>query len=448
MSSSEGNILLGVVLAAIAACCLALAMSVQRYGLKVPPPVPFLFGSELPQFWVWFIGLMIYWVANGLFAASLIFAPLALLGGIFTTLLVWNLLFGRWLLGEKVTVIKCAGAVLIMLGVSLIGIATPSDIPTEYSASLVGELLKSSGGAAYIGTLTVIVLISIIIIGIFEHEYPLNNIQEQLPEQHEPELSDNISAKSNNLWVPGAETNDKRSQSVMFDNKRRGRNSIKTNRTRSMFESVTTSVQRKNTAVITDHLMRRQGFRKSIHSDCLDNISRKITIMYVPERNEMTPTWLDRTMGVIYPGSLGLDEGIGHLAMKAFMALLVSCGKHDECGKPILWGMIMIWLFSSLATLWWLQNVFRRYDVTLALPIEYGAVMACDALSAIIFYREYKYMEDWQLILVITGVVVVILGILIGRLDRQEKFVSKCGNCKDSLNSLQLSNVSKRNILI
>jgi len=301
-------------------------------------------------------------------------------------------------------------------------------------------------GAAYLGTLTLIVIISIIVIALFEHKYPINNNQEQLPDQHVPELSDNISS-THNLWVPRAEreTSEKRSQSVMHDSKRICRSSIKTNRTRSMFESVTTSVQRKNTVVITEHLMRRQGLRKSIQSDCLDNISRKITIMYVPERNELTPTWLDRTMGVVYPGSLGLDEGIGHLAMKAFMALLATCGKHDECGEHILWGMIMIWLFSSLATLWWLQNVFRRYDVTLALPIEYGAVMACDALSAIIFYREYKYMENWQLTLVITGVVVVIFGILIGRFDRQGNFV---GNCKESLNSLQLSNVSRGHILI
>ena len=92
--SSSGGTVFGVILAAIGACCLALAMSVQRYGLKTAPPVPFLCGKRLPQFWVWFSGLLIYWVANGLFAVSLIYAPLALLGAIFTTLLVWNLLFG------------------------------------------------------------------------------------------------------------------------------------------------------------------------------------------------------------------------------------------------------------------------------------------------------------------------------------------------------------------
>jgi len=100
---------------------------------------------------------------------------------------------------------------------------------------------------------------------------------------------------------------------------------------------------------------------------------------------------------------------------------LSTCGDYNECGAAVLWGMIMIWLVSSLATLWWLQTVFRRYDVTQALPIEYGAVMACDALSAIIFYKEDKYMEDWQFALILAGVSVIILGIIVGRLKPEQK---------------------------
>merc|ERR1719285_1350506 len=135
-------------------------------------------------------------------------------------------------------------------------------------------------------------------------------------------------------------------------------------------------------------------------------ISKQIVIKHRLLMNDKTPAWLNSIMGVIYPGSLGIDEGIGHLAMKAFMALLSTCGDNGECGSGILWGMIGLWLGTSLATLWWLRTVFRRYDVTQALPIEYGGVMACDALSAIIYYGENDYMEKWQLILTFVGVVV------------------------------------------
>jgi len=409
MSSSE-EVFLGVVLAAIGACCLALAMSVQRYGLKTPPPVPFL-GCHLGQFWVWFSGLLIYWVANGLFAVSLIYAPLALLGAIFTTLLVWNLLFGWLLLGETITVIKAVGAMLIMVGVALIGIATPT-VPNDYSVALVESYLNDTVGAIYLGTLIAIVIICIIAIAVFEHNYPLT--ESEVPSLTF-ELSEPAALEMSHTFSPK-------------HSKKHRLTSIRRTTIGSVSKSIAFSLKKKNTQYITESLMRNKGLRiieefsptqnegsSPKQHGMLVNISKQITIEHVLEKNEETPVWLEKLMGVIYPGSLGLDEGIGHLAMKAFMALLSTCGDKNECGEAILWGMIMLWLVSSLATLWWLQTVFRRYDVTRALPIEYGAVMACDALSAIIFYKEDNYMKDRQLALTLAGLVVIIVGILVGR---------------------------------
>lgn len=46
------------------------------------------------------------------------------------------------------------------------------------------------------------------------------------------------------------------------------------------------------------------------HSDS-DNETPSTTPVALP------PIWLDRIMAVVYPGSLGVDEGIAHLTMKA-----------------------------------------------------------------------------------------------------------------------------------
>jgi hypothetical protein len=54
--------------------------------LQVP-----LFGVPLPRHAVWFGGLVLYGGANGFYAMSLVYAPLSLLAGVFTTLLVFNL---------------------------------------------------------------------------------------------------------------------------------------------------------------------------------------------------------------------------------------------------------------------------------------------------------------------------------------------------------------------
>jgi len=428
--SSAGEVVLGVVLAAIGACCLALAMSVQRYALKTPPPVPFLFGYKLGQFWVWFCGLLIYWVANGLFAVSLIYAPLALLGAIFTTLLVWNLLFGRLLLREHITKIKAAGAMLIMVGVALIGVATPT-VPTDYSVELVESFLKDTEGLSYLLTLIIIVIISVVAIAVFEYKYPLPEEEEEEEEEEKlneleiEQIDSEIKHISSGVSLHSPKTS---AESVRQDlsgrletlGARKSTSKRRRSRHMNMSVSIVYSMRRKNTQYITNTLMRSNGFhmassRKSrIESGFMVDLSRQV-IEHRVEKNTDTPAWLEKLMGVVYPGSLGLDEGIGHLAMKSFMALLSTCGDTNDCGAAILWGMIALWLVSSLATLWWLQTVFRRYDVTQALPIEYGAVMACDALSAIIFYKEDHYMENWQLAVTLGGLVVIIIGILVGR---------------------------------
>jgi len=372
-----GDVVFGVLLAGIGAMFLALAMSVQRYALTTPPPVPCLCGSEQSQFVVWFSGLLIYWVANGLFAVALPFAPLALLGGVFTTLLVWNLVFGKFLLGETITPTKIAGACLIMVGVGIIGAATPSgEIPTEYNRAQGEAFIKDAGGLAYLIVLVLIVLACVVLIMWFEKKYPLpSDVDEDLT------LSPKVS-----------------------------------------------EIKETGLAGLTELLLKRNGLKKiedkppaslaEASAEVCKNtgmaaMSKKIAIVQHLEKNDNTPPWLNDLMGVVYPGSLGLDEGIGHLAMKSFTALLAG-GEFDQ---GITWGMIVMWAVSSLATLWWLQTVFRRYDVTQALPIEYGAVMVTDTLSSFLYYKEGTYMSNTQTILVIIGMCVVVIGIAVGRSD-------------------------------
>jgi len=327
---------LGASLAGLGAAGLALSMSVQRHALVTPPPVVSIFGFTLSQCTCWFLGLTIYWIANGLFALSLLYAPLALLGAIWTTLLIWNLFFGWWLLNERLTFIKVLGVAVIMIGVSLIGFGTPKDIPTKYSKHEIVSYVNSTVGLAYLGILIALVTISLVVIGMFEHCYPLR--------------MDDVQEESFAILILKRPT-----QTVLQND-----------------EAVSPGA---------------------------------------------SPSWLNNVMGVVYPGSLGVDEGIGHLAMKAFMVLFVDCFAGQDCGSSILWGMVAIWLVSSLATLWWLRTVYCRYDVTQALPIEYGAVMVCDALSSILFYHEDAYMDTRHLVLTICGMLTIIIGILLGRIQ-------------------------------
>jgi len=403
--SSTGEVVLGVVLGTISAILLAFSMSVQRYALTTPPPVPFLFGYKLGQFWVWLFGFLIYVVANLIFAFSLNYAPFALLGALFTTLLVWNLFFGCLILHEGVTVNKSTGALCIFVGVVFIGIAAPS-VPNDYSVSLVERYLND--GVFYLCSLLTILIICVIGIFVFEHIYPL-------PEPEEASMEFELNEPAETVPVLASSLTSK--SSAKKSKHRLTRSCTMTSipssfisRSRTM-TSIASSIKKKNTRYITQTLMRNNGYYTSSLSGMLE-----ISIEHRLQRNEKTPPWLDKLMGVVYPASLGLDEGIGHLALKAFMALWRSCGdNNNECGAAIFWVMLMTFVVSSLGTLWWLPTVFRRYDVTQALPIEYGTVIICDTLSAIIFYKEADYMEDSQVFLTLAGLVVIILGILVGR---------------------------------
>ena len=90
-----GEITLGVVMTLGGAAVLAIAMVTQRYALTYPTPRVPLLGISLPRNGVWFIGLLLYGIANALKVLALPYGPWAVLSSVWTTLLVFNLVFAR-----------------------------------------------------------------------------------------------------------------------------------------------------------------------------------------------------------------------------------------------------------------------------------------------------------------------------------------------------------------
>jgi len=126
------------------------------------------------------------------------------------------------------------------------------------------------------------------------------------------------------------------------------------------------------------------------------------------------PEWQLRIMSLVYPGSLGIDEGLGLLAMKGVVAVLAA---GNWWASGIFWFMLLTWGTCALGTLWWLRVVFARYETTKALPIEYGMVNVMQVLSGLVFFREDQYYKTWQLILLFIGVFVILCGVQVGRME-------------------------------
>ena len=123
----------------------------------------------------------------------------------------------------------------------------------------------------------------------------------------------------------------------------------------------------------------------------------------------MTPP---RQMMLVYPASLGLDEAINGSCLKGGISMLNTCRSGEgSCNSPLLYASILTLVVTALATVWWLRVVFKRYETTFALPIEYGTVNVAMVGSGLVLFQEHKYMETWQIAAMLVGSLVVCVGI-------------------------------------
>ena len=136
----------GIILSLSAGTFIALSMVTQRYALAYESYRVPVFCCRLPRPAVWFLGLIIYGAANGLYAAAVLLAPLSLVASLYTLLLVFNLLFAKLILGEKLTPPKLVGSLLIIAGATASVLGQPGTFsgeptPTGFSVDDVLELL-------------------------------------------------------------------------------------------------------------------------------------------------------------------------------------------------------------------------------------------------------------------------------------------------------------------
>jgi uncharacterized membrane protein len=369
--------ILGIFLALCAAAAMALAMVTQRYALSYRlgvDEIPFI-GTTLPRNIVWTIGFVMYACANICYSISLLFGPLSLLAGIFTTLLVFNKLFSWYMLDEEITIYKIGGSMMILAGVVLCVVATPNGVDTKFTPDELQTLTTSTMGALYLAFLVVTIVISFGLIWWYEALYPLEKV--------EP-----------------SETN---------ITKQMGRENSYTDV--SLLDSGSSIVNSGNIEIGSD--------ADSPPASPLPSAKSSLVIHSNESTggNSQPAPWLDAVMGLIYPASLGVNQGTAHLCTKAFLTSLDTCSAAFECHFAIIYIFLVALLVASGFSIWWLRVVFARYESTKALPVEYGAVNIISVCSGFLFFRESVSMAPWQVSLTLLGVAIIASGIGFGRLN-------------------------------
>ena len=127
------NLAISIILTVAGAALLAFTMVVQRYGLAYPKPRIPMCGLKIPRLLVWFFGMVLYGPANGLKIAAWSLGPQSALGSIFSILLIFNLIFARWLLKETITTAKVASSLIILAGAITCTIGAPTGVKVNFT---------------------------------------------------------------------------------------------------------------------------------------------------------------------------------------------------------------------------------------------------------------------------------------------------------------------------
>ena len=218
---------------------------------------------------------------------------------LFTVVLVFNLLFARWLLKEAITWPKMLSSATILIGAVICTLGAPAEVKTVFTPSDISALFE--GHIPFVATLATLMSLAIAGIVYVERAYP---------------MTAEVRAARGATPVPPVVP---------------------------PVEPPPVPAPAPKTAV------------------------------------RLPPPWLDALMAVVYPASLGFDESLADLLIRAWTAMLGACtgglcdgsGRAATCDSGVVYASIAFWVLLSFGgSLIWMPSVYQRYEVSVALPIE------------------------------------------------------------------------------
>ena len=445
----------GCFMAVLSGAFVALSMCVNRYSFAHANAFRSSCGCMVHPWMWWLLGMFLYNVgAVAFYSIANLLIPLVLVACLFVTLLVINLIIARLWLREEITPPKIVGALLIVCGATMAGVGTPTEnasLQETYTCfdghvcvhEHVSELARRPVAVVWNVALFVATIFGIVCILTMEWFYPARDIRRAAKAGQ---------AATTRNSAPSA------AYSVPLDNTTAG-DQVEAFSEGACTEKLTAEAELDSAAATPaaapaaaapvaaaaaaaaggskgagmEAVATKAVTAESVTADkaadkaavaaprCCAWLRRFVQLQFGEDVYEarppsLAPPWLESIMAFVYPASLACDEGIAHMWLRAETAMTTQCPVAG-CGHPIFFISVAMRWGCSLITGFWLIVVFRRYQTTLALPIEYGVVTALDVISGLVFYNEHRAMAGWQLALVASGCVLCILGVVVGLLD-------------------------------
>ena len=116
---------------------------------------------------------------------------------------------------------------------------------------------------------------------------------------------------------------------------------------------------------------------------------------------------------ILFPWASGLLSGITTSFIKGVAEMvkgesLVSCLTH-----PLLYTCLVICGFTIVGQLYTMNQGFKYYNQLEVVPIYQSSVIINNIICGGVIFNEFRLYSWWQMLLLVTGTVICISGILI-----------------------------------
>ena len=173
-----GLLMVGCFLSLLTGICVALSMVVQRYAITGPTYRLRFLCCTMPRPYVGYLGLLFYFGANGMLAATassalplprtfctfctfctchkrrclqIAVGPLSLFATLFLLLVVWNAMFANRMLGEPLDTPRVVGCILIVFGAvfMMLPVLGGFNPPAEFTVDDIDGFMRDTWGMTY-----------------------------------------------------------------------------------------------------------------------------------------------------------------------------------------------------------------------------------------------------------------------------------------------------------
>ena len=389
--SSGFRVAMGLLLCLLATGCIALGSNFQRYGLVIVEPKGERCGCISRGYAVWGMGWGIYFTGNMFYTYAVTLAPATLCSALMGTIVVWNGIIARILLGERLVVCDYHGGFLILIGIALAQAWGPTT-SVDHDAVQLNALFEEPTGIAYL-VFTIVLLLGLLTMLLW-HERLVYAVREIERDEYGRRITG--SPLSSPIRVNRKRFSESPSPSPVQANRK------------SLNQEV-------ELTVLEDKV---SGPLPSSDSEGSNTIPRRYTLAsldrVLPKRGCARYRLI--FMPFAYPMVVGVIESLMTVCLVAASRLFYrSLDGDSQISFPIFWimGCSLICLMGG--QVWWLRKALLNLPVSRVLPIEYGLVSALTMLGGVFFFQEWVYVPEGGGWAISGGIVLMLVGcVLVG----------------------------------